>query len=49
MTAIPLRRLCPWRLLLLAVVLVAFGVRIYHLDYHPLRGDESYSAQFSAH
>jgi 4-amino-4-deoxy-L-arabinose transferase-like glycosyltransferase len=43
------RKLVSSRFLLLLFVLVAFGLRIYHLDYQPLRGDESFSIQFSAH
>ena len=44
-----MRRLLSWRLLLLALVVAAFGLRVYRLDYQSLRGDESFSIQFSAH
>ncbi|MDH4209108.1 MAG: glycosyltransferase family 39 protein, partial [Anaerolineae bacterium] len=37
------------RALILIFVMLAFGLRIYRLDYQPLRGDESFSIQFSAH
>jgi mannosyltransferase len=41
------RRLLPGIVLLL--VLVAFALRLYRLDYQPLRGDESFGIQFAAH
>ena len=31
------------------LVLVAFALRLYRLDYQPLRGDESFTIQFSGH
>jgi mannosyltransferase len=44
-----LRRLASLPLVLLLLTLVAFGLRIYRLDHQPLRGDESFTIQFSAH
>jgi 4-amino-4-deoxy-L-arabinose transferase-like glycosyltransferase len=44
-----LRRLVSLPLVLLLLTLLAFGLRVYGLDYQPLRGDESFSIQFSAH
>ncbi|MGB3905269.1 MAG: glycosyltransferase family 39 protein [Anaerolineae bacterium] len=41
------RRFLPGIVLLL--VLVAFALRLYKLDYQPLRGDESFGIQFAAH
>ncbi len=41
------RRLLPGIVLLL--VLVAFALRLYRLDYQPLRGDESFGIQFATH
>ena len=41
------RRFLPGIVLLL--VLVAFSLRLYRLDYQPLRGDESFGIQFAAH
>ena len=41
------RRFLPGIVLLL--VLVAFALRLYRLDYQPLRGDESFGIQFAAH
>jgi mannosyltransferase len=41
------RSLLPGMVLLL--VLVAFALRLYRLDFQPLRGDESFTIQFSAH
>ncbi len=35
------------RLLLLAIVLLAFGLRLYRLDYQELRGDEAFGYFFS--
>jgi 4-amino-4-deoxy-L-arabinose transferase-like glycosyltransferase len=35
--------------LLLSLTALAFVLRLYRLDYQPLRGDESFSIQFSAH
>jgi mannosyltransferase len=35
--------------LVLSLTLLAFALRLYRLDYQPLRGDESFSIQFSAH
>lgn len=37
------------RAALLLLVLLAFALRMYRLDYQPLRGDESFTIQFSAH
>lgn len=34
---------------MLLLVLLAFALRLHHLDYQSLRGDESFSIQFSAH
>ena len=44
-----MRRLLSLRTLILISALLAFGLRIYRLDCQPLRGDESFSIQFSAH
>lgn len=44
-----MRRLLSLPLLLLVFTLVAFGLRAYRLDHQPLRGDESFTIQFSAH
>jgi mannosyltransferase len=41
------RRLLPG--IVLVLVLVAFGLRLYRLDSQPLRGDESFTIQFSSH
>jgi mannosyltransferase len=37
------------RALILISVMLAFGLRLYRLDHQPLRGDESFTVQFSAH
>ena len=34
---------------MLLLVLLAFALRLYRLDHQPLRGDESFTIQFSAH
>ncbi len=36
-------------MLILSLTILAFALRLYRLDYQPLRGDESFSIQFSAH
>jgi 4-amino-4-deoxy-L-arabinose transferase-like glycosyltransferase len=36
-------------ILIICLTLLAFALRLYRLDYQPLRGDESFSIQFSAH
>jgi mannosyltransferase len=35
--------------LVLSLTILAFALRLYRIDYQPLRGDESFSIQFSAH
>ena len=35
--------------IILLLTLLAFALRLYRLDYQPLRGDESFTIQFSAH
>ncbi|HJX38385.1 MAG TPA: glycosyltransferase family 39 protein, partial [Anaerolineae bacterium] len=37
------------RALVVIFALLAFALRLYRLDHQPLRGDESFSIQFSAH
>lgn len=37
------------RTLIVIFALLAFGLRLYRLDHQPLRGDESFTIQFSAH
>ena len=43
-----LERVFSPQLALLAQTLVALGLRIYGLDHQPLRGDGSFTIQFSA-
>jgi mannosyltransferase len=44
-----LRTRLPQRTLIVILALLAFGLRVYRLDHQPLRGDESFTIQFSAH